>query len=107
MLARLDEDWVPRTTLLSPFDNLICDRDRTERLWSFAYYVMPVLAGERLIGRVAVQADRKSGVLVVEGMYAEPGAPSDPALSAALESLSLFAGVASVSYAGPVVFGVS
>ena len=37
MLARLDEDWVPRTTLLSPFDNLICDRDRTERLLSFAY----------------------------------------------------------------------
>jgi uncharacterized protein YcaQ len=122
ILARLDEDWVPRTTLLSPFDNLICDRDRTERLWSFAYrnemyvpkatrqygyYVMPVLAGERLIGRVAVRADRKSGVLVVEGMYAEPGAPSDPALSAALESLSSFAGAASVSYAGPVAFGVS
>jgi uncharacterized protein len=114
VLARLDEDWVPRTTLLSPFDNLICDRDRTERLWGFAYrnemyvrkatrqfgyYVMPVLAGERLIGRVATRADRKSGVLVVEGMYAEPGAPSDPALSAALESLSSFAGAASVSYA--------
>ena len=79
---------MPRTTLLSPFDNLICDRDRTERLWSFAYrnemyvpkatrqygyYVMPVLAGERLIGRVAARVDRKSGVLVVEGMYAEPG----------------------------------
>jgi uncharacterized protein YcaQ len=29
MLGPLDEDWVPRTTLLSPFDNLICDRDRT------------------------------------------------------------------------------
>ena len=122
VLARLDEDWVPRITLLSPFDNLICDRDRTERLWGFAYrnemyvpkatrqygyYVMPVLAGERLIGRVATRADRKSGVLVVEGMYAEPGAPSDPALSATLESLSSFAGVASVSDAGPVAFGVS
>jgi len=121
MVARLDEDWVPRTTLLSPFDNLICDRDRTERLWSFAYrnemyvpkatrrygyYVMPVLAGERLIGRVAARVDRKSGVLVVEGMYAEPGAPSDSALLAALESLASFAGVGSVSYAGPV-FGVS
>ena len=32
VLGRLDEEWVPRTTLLSPFDNLICDRDRTERL---------------------------------------------------------------------------
>jgi uncharacterized protein YcaQ len=76
-------------------DNLICDRDRTERLWGFAYrnemyvqkdkrqygyYVMPVLAGERLAGRVAVRVDRKVGVLTVEGMYAEPGAPADPAL---------------------------
>ena len=34
-LGLLDEDWRPRTTLLSPFDNLICDRDRTERLWDF------------------------------------------------------------------------
>ncbi|MGH3202097.1 MAG: winged helix-turn-helix domain-containing protein [Streptosporangiaceae bacterium] len=122
MLARLDEDWVPHTTLLSPFDNLICDRDRTERLWSFAYrnemyvlkakrqygyYVMPVLAGERLIGRVAARVDRKSGVLLVEGLYAEPGAPPEPALPAALESLASFAGVGSVSYTGPSAFGVS
>jgi uncharacterized protein len=122
VLDRLDEDWLPRTTLLSPFDNLICDRDRTERLWGFAYrnemyvakakrqfgyYVMPVLAGERLIGRVAARADRKSGVLVVEAMYAEPGAPPEPGLSAALESLASFAGAESVSYAGTVAFGVS
>jgi hypothetical protein len=67
VLGLLDEDWQPRTTLLSPFDNLICDRDRTERLWGFAYhnkmyvpkhkrqfgyYVMPVLSGDQLIGRV-------------------------------------------------------
>ncbi len=115
VLARLDEEWMPRTTLLSPFDNLICDRDRTERLWGFAsrnemyvpkakrqfgYYVMPVLAGERLIGRAAVRVDRKSGVLVVEGMYAEPGAPPDPALPAAVESLASFAGAGSVIHAG-------
>jgi len=122
VLGLLDEEWLPRTTLLSPFDNLICDRDRTERLWSFAYrnemyvpkakrqygyYVMPVLSGERLTGRVAARADRKSGVLVVDGMYAEPGVPADPALAAALESLASFAGVVSVSYAGPTAFGVS
>jgi hypothetical protein len=34
VLGLLDEDWRPRTTLLSPFDNLICDRDRAERLWA-------------------------------------------------------------------------
>ncbi len=37
VLGLLDEDWQPRTTLLSPLDDLICDRDRTERLWGFAY----------------------------------------------------------------------
>jgi uncharacterized protein len=122
VLVRLDEDWVPRTTLLSPFDNLICDRDRTERLWGFAYrnemyvlkdkrqfgyYVMPVLAGERLTGRVAAQVDRRSGVLVIEGMYNEPGVPQDPALPAAIDSLASFAGAGAVSYAAPAAFGVS
>jgi len=60
--------------------------DRTERLWDFVYrneiyvpkqkhrfgsYVMPVLAGERLIGRVMPRMDRKRGELVVEGVFAE------------------------------------
>lgn len=113
-LGRLDEEWAPRTTLLSPFDNLICDRDRTERLWGFVYrnemyvqkakrqygyYVMPVLAGEQLAGRVATRVDRKNGVLMVEGMYAEPGAPPDPGLPAVLESLASFAGAGAVSHA--------
>ena len=122
VLARLDEEWLPRTTLLSPFDNLICDRGRTERLWGFAYrnemyvpkdkrqygyYVMPVLSGERLTGRVAARVNRTTRVLAVEGMYAEPGAPPTPALPAALASLASFAGARSVSYTGPTAFGVS
>ena len=93
VLARLDEEWLPRTTLLSPFDNLICDRGRTERLWGFAYrnemyvpkdkrqygyYVMPVLSGERLTGRGAARADRRSGVLAVEGCMPSPGRPRTP-----------------------------
>ena len=73
----------------------------------YGYYVMPVLAWERLIGRVAARMDRKAGVLVVEGMYAEPGTPPDPALPAAIESLASFAGAGSVSHAGQVAFGVS
>ena len=124
VLARLDEQWVPRTTLLSPFDNLICDRGRTERLWDFAYrnemyvrkaarqfgyYVMPVLAGECLIGRVAARADRKHDEFVVEAMFAEEsftGPPEQP-VAAAITSLASFAGTASVTYAGPVALGVS
>jgi uncharacterized protein YcaQ len=129
VLGLLDEEWRPRTTLLSPFDNLICDRDRTERLWGFAYrnemyvpkhkrqygcYVMPVLAGERLVGRVVPRVDRRRGVLVVEGMFAEAeftgagaGAAPGHQVAAAIESLASFAGSASVSYSGPAAFGVS
>jgi len=124
-LGLLDEEWRPRTTLLSPFDNLICDRDRTERLWDFAYrnemyvpkhkrrfgcYVMPVLAGERLIGRVAPRLDRKRGELVVEGVFAEDacaGSMAAAPVAAAIESLASFAGAGSVRYAGPVVPSVS
>jgi uncharacterized protein len=67
--------------------------------------MMPVLAGERLAGRVAARADRKNGMLVVEGMYAEPAAPPDPDLAPALAALASFAGVGSVSLPGPVAFG--
>ena len=80
----------------------------------FGSYVMPVLAGERLIGRVAPRMDRRRGVLVVEGMFAEPefsgtgaGAAPGHQVAAAIESLASFAGAASVSYSGPVAFGVS
>jgi uncharacterized protein YcaQ len=119
-LGLLDEPWRPRTTLLSPFDNLICDRERTERLWGFAYrnemyvpkhkrqfgcYVMPVLSGERLIGRVVPRVDRRRGELVVEGVFAEEefsgaGAVADRSVAAAIESLASFAGASSVSYSG-------
>jgi len=116
-LEQLDEEWQHRTTLLSPFDNLICDRDRTQRLWDFTYrnemyvpkhkrqfgcYVMPVLSGDRLTGRVVPRMDRRQGVLVVEGVFAERGAPSGPELGRAIESLAAFAGAGSVSYPGPV-----
>jgi uncharacterized protein YcaQ len=115
----LEEEWRSRTTLLSPFDNLICDRERTQRLWGFAYknemyvpkqkrrygaYTMPVLSGEALIGRVVPRMDRRRGVLVVEGVYAEDGAPADAgqAIATAISSLAAFAGGSSVSYQGPV-----
>ena len=71
---------------------------------------MPVLSGERLIGRVAARADRKNGVLVVEG-HVRRGVrlrrDARAFMAAAIESLSSFAGAVSVSYAGPVAFGVS
>jgi uncharacterized protein YcaQ len=77
----------PRTTLLSPFDNLICDRDRTLALWDFdfkleiyvpknkrwGYFVMPLLHGDRVIARFDLAVDRKDGVLNVIGERWEPG----------------------------------
>ena len=77
----------PRTTLLSPFDNLICDRDRTLALWGFdfkleiyvpkskrwGYFVMPLLHGERIVARLDLAVDRTEATLNVIGERWEPG----------------------------------
>ncbi len=73
---------------------------------------MPVLSGERLIGRVVPRTDRRRGELVVEGVFAEEeftraGAVADHSIAAAIESLASFAGAGSVSYSGAVALGVS
>jgi uncharacterized protein len=80
-----------RVTFLSPFDGLVKNRDRAEALWDFfyrlemyvpkakreyGYYVLPILRGDRLIGRIEPAFDRKTGVLTVLGVFAEPGAPA-------------------------------
>ena len=110
-----DDRPVPaRTTLLGPFDRLVHDRDRAEALWSFryrieiyvpaakrefGYYVLPILHGDRLIGRLDPTHDRKAGVLRVNAVYAEPGAPADawPAVRAALDDLATWVGADEVA----------
>ncbi len=111
-------DWYPRTVLLSPFDNLICDRDRTLQLWAFffrieiyvppekrefGYYVLPILHGERLIGRVDARMNRKTKTLEVNAVFAEPGAPRNKktarAVRQAIDELAAFLG------AGDIAFG--
>ncbi|RMF02606.1 MAG: winged helix-turn-helix domain-containing protein, partial [Chloroflexi bacterium] len=100
LVGQLDNSgWQPRTVLLSPFDNLICDRARTELMWDFhfrieiyvpkakrqyGYYVLPILHGDRLIGRIDPKMDRKSGTLHVNAVYAEPDAPQDSATARAV-----------------------
>ncbi len=111
-------DFQPRTTLLSPFDNLICDRSRTELVWDFhyrieiyvpkdkrqyGYYVLPILHGERLIGRMDMAYDRKTHTLHIPATYAEDHAPDDPApIRAAVESLADFLGAEAITYGEPL-----
>ncbi len=116
LLDRIEADeWQPRTTLLSPFDNLICDRKRTEQLFDFnyrveiyvpadkrqyGYYVLPILHGDRLIGRVDPIFERKTKTLHVHHVYAEPGAPASaaPAIRKSIESLARFVGAKQIEY---------
>jgi uncharacterized protein len=96
-----------RVTLLSPFDRLVHDRDRAEALWGFryrlemyvpkakreyGYYVLPVLRGDRLVGRAEPVADRRAGVLRVLGAWPEPGDSLD-GLDEALGSLADWLGL--------------
>jgi uncharacterized protein len=119
LLERLEAgDWRPRTTLLSPFDNLIIDRERTQRLFGFrfrmeiyvpraarryGYYVLPVLHGDRLIGRVDPAMDRRRGRLVVNAVHAEPDAPAaaGQAVAAAVGELAAFLGADGVELRQP------
>jgi uncharacterized protein YcaQ len=108
-------NWQGRTTLLSPFDNLICDRDRSEQLFDFffrieiyvpqakrqfGYYVLPILHHDRLIGRIDTAMDRKNQQLQIKAVYAEADAPLDQetgrAVQTAIEELATFLGAKSI-----------
>ena len=82
--ALLGGPFTGRTALLSPFDRLVHDRKRAQQLFDFdfqlemykpaaqrrwGYYALPILHGERLIGKVDATADRDAGVLRVDAIH--------------------------------------
>ncbi|MGZ6039673.1 MAG: winged helix-turn-helix domain-containing protein [Phenylobacterium sp.] len=97
---------VDAQALLSPFDNLIWFRERTERMFgvryrieiytpahkrTHGYYVLPFLEGDALTAKVDLKSDRKAGVLIVQASHAEPWASDATPLRLAQE-LKLMAG---------------
>ncbi|MEZ6255497.1 MAG: crosslink repair DNA glycosylase YcaQ family protein [Patescibacteria group bacterium] len=85
-LENVNNTFEPTTKLLSPFDNLICDRDRLETIWDFSYrieiytppkkrvygyYVLPILHEDKLIGRVDLKKDKTKDNLNVVNIYWE------------------------------------
>jgi uncharacterized protein len=103
-------------TLLCPFDNLVWDRPLLERLFGFrhvievykrehereyGYYVLPLLAGDRLVGRADLKADRAEGVLHVRRFHRQPRVRGNVAakLERAAERLARVLGLAEVRHA--------
>jgi uncharacterized protein YcaQ len=97
--AAIGQIPVSRTTLLSPFDPLVCDRERAQELFDFAYriecytpaprriygyFTLPILHRNALIGRLDPKAHRKEGVFEVKALHLEPGVVVDDALVDAL-----------------------
>jgi hypothetical protein len=117
--AHLEQAAEPpkRLRVLSPFDPVLRDRNRTERLFgyryrievfvpaakrTYGYYVFPLLEGKRFTGRIDMKHDRQEGVLRVKGLWLEPKvrftAARERRLGAELERVRKFTGADRVAF---------
>jgi uncharacterized protein YcaQ len=128
--GRVPREWRPlehstldEVTLLSPLEPAIHDRDRTRALFDFdylwevytpatkrryGYYALPILWGDRLVGRTDLRLDRTSGALVVNGLWLEDVAIGDDpafraALAAGMERFRTFTGAVHIEAPGIAV----
>ncbi len=95
-----------RTTFLAPFDSLFYAQKRDEMLWGFkqvlecykpakdrvyGYFSLPILHGERLVGRFDPKLDRATGVMHLNALYLEPGIePGDELVAAVAAAMGDF-----------------
>jgi uncharacterized protein YcaQ len=115
----VERPWKPRTVALSPFDDLVSDRDHTEALFGFhfrleiyvpkakrrwGYFVLPILRGDRLIGRVDSRFDRDARVLHLQRVHAEDGASASDGAAAtrAVRELAAWLGARAIDVDGDV-----
>jgi uncharacterized protein YcaQ len=108
--AALDQPFEGRTALLSPFDTLIRDRKRMADLFEFdytlemykpkakrrwGYYALPILHGDRLVGKVDATANRDAGTLVVHAIHEDSPFPREvaAAVTAELDALARWLGL--------------
>jgi uncharacterized protein len=109
----LGTDLEGRTALLSPFDRLIHDRVRTQELFDFeytlemykpaakrrwGYFALPILHGDRLVGKLDATADRKTSVLRVNAIHQDVKftRPITKGVDAELEDLATWLGLAAI-----------
>ena len=93
-------DLKPRMSFIAPLDPLMWDKSLILSLWDFQYaweiytpeskrrygcYTLPVLFGDRFVGRIETAADRKEQILRVKGLWWEPGVPKSKQLDRELE----------------------
>ncbi|MCO5214617.1 MAG: winged helix DNA-binding domain-containing protein [Thermomicrobiales bacterium] len=103
--------WPTKTTFLSPFDNLIWNRDRMEQLWDmyyrleiytpaakrvYGYYTMPILHRGRLVGLIDPSMNRKDRVLTIRALHlwkgVKPTVPLARAIAKTLDEFTAFLG---------------